>query len=164
MIRYWIHFGLFASFLTNNLESPEWETLKIWLILQSLRDSDVWLKGLYIQPGGLRALPNPQDNRILFYFYFKKYLFIYICLCQALVVASGLVVVTHGLSCLTQHGMLVPRSGIEPASSALESRFLTSGPPEKSWQLSFKSHLTHLRHLEKDTQLLAVLKMCSKLS
>ena len=29
-------------------------------------------------------------------------------------------------------GILVPQPGIEPMSPALESRFLTTGPPEKS--------------------------------
>ena len=30
-------------------------------------------------------------------------------------------------------GILVPRSGIKPASPALEGRFLTTGPPGKSF-------------------------------
>ena len=36
------------------------------------------------------------------------------------------------LSCSTACGILVPQPGIEPASPALQSRFLTSGPPGKS--------------------------------
>ena len=46
---------------------------------------------------------------------------------------TGSVVVVHGLSCSLAHGILVPRLGIEPASLALEGRFLTTGPPGKSF-------------------------------
>ena len=38
----------------------------------------------------------------------------------------------RGLSCLETGRILVPLPGIKPTSSALEGRFLTSGPPEKS--------------------------------
>ena len=48
---------------------------------------------------------------------------------------TGSVVVAHGLSCPTACGILVPRQGIEPASPALEGRFLTTGPPGKSPQI-----------------------------
>ena len=41
----------------------------------------------------------------------------------------------HGLSCPTACGILVPWSGIEPASSALEVRFSTTGPPGMSWEM-----------------------------
>ena len=34
-------------------------------------------------------------------------------------------------------GILVPQPGIKPASPALEGRFLTTGPPEKSPYLFF---------------------------
>ena len=44
----------------------------------------------------------------------------------------GSVVVAHGLSCPAACGILVPRPGTEPASSALEGRFFTTGPPGKS--------------------------------
>ena len=51
------------------------------------------------------------------------------CLPQGLVVA-------HGLSCSTACGILVSRPGIEPASPALQGRFLTTGKPGKShWQI-----------------------------
>ena len=39
-------------------------------------------------------------------------------------------------------GSLVPRRGIELASSALESRFLTTGPPGKSIVYTFKWNIT----------------------
>ena len=42
----------------------------------------------------------------------------------------GSVVAACGLSCPAAYGILVPQPGIEPASSALEGRFLTTGPPE----------------------------------
>ena len=45
------------------------------------------------------------------------------------------VVVAHGLSCLTACGILVPRTGIEPESPALEGGFFTTGPPGKSWKV-----------------------------
>ena len=41
-------------------------------------------------------------------------------------------VVAHGLSSSSACGILVPRPGIEPMSSALQGGFLTTGPPEKS--------------------------------
>ena len=40
--------------------------------------------------------------------------------------------VTPGLSCPSACGILVPQPGIEPASSALQGGFLTTGPPGKS--------------------------------
>ena len=39
---------------------------------------------------------------------------------------------THRLSCPSACGILVPRSGMEPQSPALEGRFLITGPPGKS--------------------------------
>ena len=45
---------------------------------------------------------------------------------------------THGLSgntCSTACGILVPQPGMEPVSSALQGRFLTTGPPRKSQSL-----------------------------
>ena len=41
-------------------------------------------------------------------------------------------VVTPGLSCPSACGILVPQPGIEPASSALQGGFLTTGSPGKS--------------------------------
>ena len=45
---------------------------------------------------------------------------------------AGSVVVVRGLSCPTSCGILVLQPGFEPASPALEGRFLTTGPPGKS--------------------------------
>ena len=45
-------------------------------------------------------------------------------------VGSGIVV--RGLSCPEACGILVFRSGIQPASPALEGGFFTTGPPGKS--------------------------------
>ena len=50
----------------------------------------------------------------------------------------GSVVVVCGLSCPAACGILVPRPGIEPTSSALEGGVLTTGPPGKSLFLSFE--------------------------
>ena len=43
-------------------------------------------------------------------------------------------VVLRGLSCPTVCGILVPWPGVEPESPAWEGGFLTTGPPEKSWE------------------------------
>ena len=45
----------------------------------------------------------------------------------------GSVVVAHGLSCPAACGILVPWPGFDCVSPALESGFLTTGPPGKSW-------------------------------
>ena len=39
---------------------------------------------------------------------------------------------TRRLSCPVAYGILVPGTGIEPTSLALEGRFLTTGPPGRS--------------------------------
>ena len=44
-------------------------------------------------------------------------------------------VAAHGLSFPVACGILVPPSGIEPMTPALESQFLTTGPPGKSLSL-----------------------------
>ena len=54
---------------------------------------------------------------------------------SSLVWCLGLVVVL-GLSCSVASGSLVPEPGIEPSSSALEGRFLTTGPSGKSPDLN----------------------------
>ena len=43
----------------------------------------------------------------------------------------------HGPSCPAARGILVPRAGIEPASLALQGRFLATGPPGEFWLLEF---------------------------
>ena len=49
------------------------------------------------------------------------------------IVARGLsFAVAHGLSCSLACGILVPQPGIEFTCSALEGKFLTTGPPGKS--------------------------------
>ena len=96
-------------------------------------------------------------------FFNKKYLFIW--LCWALAAAHGIFIAAcgifrcgiwaslssfgpwipgcadlyfaaPGLSCLAACGILVPQAGIRPESSALEGRFLTTGPPGKPPDLS----------------------------
>ena len=51
----------------------------------------------------------------------------------------------RGFSCSAACGILVPPPGIEPASPALEGRFLTTGPPGKSPQNFFKEPKPILR-------------------
>ena len=73
----------------------------------------------------------------------------------------GLVVAVCRLSCFSACGILVPRPGIRPASSTLQGRFLSSGPPGKSHFLLLlmsskavelqETHLAHLCILERVT-------------
>ena len=67
----------------------------------------------------------------------SSYLFIW--LLQVLVAAQGISAAEHRLSCFAACVILVPRSGIEPGSSALQGRLLTTGPPGKS-QLTQSNH------------------------
>ena len=60
---------------------------------------------------------------------FKKYLISYIYLFTWLL---HVLVMSCGLSCSEAYGILVPRLGIEPVSTALEDEFLTTGPTGKS--------------------------------
>ena len=53
------------------------------------------------------------------------------------------VVAMHGLTCSTACGILVPRLGMEPMSSALQGRFSTTGPPGKSPPESFVVEALH---------------------
>ena len=89
---------------------------------------------------------NHQGILFSFWFFFNIYLFNYLA---ALGLSCGLQDLhggsqaslqlwrlrsgAHGLSsCPVACGILVPQPGIEPASPALEGRFLTTGPPGKS--------------------------------
>ena len=74
---------------------------------------------------------------------FKKtfiHLFIFIWLCQILVVVragpllcyADSLVAANRLSCPGTCGILVPWPGVEPASSAFQGGFITTGPPGKS--------------------------------
>ena len=47
------------------------------------------------------------------------------------------VVVALRLSCSEAYGILLPQPGIEPASPALQGRFLTTGSPGKSLKIDF---------------------------
>jgi len=51
----------------------------------------------------------------------------------------------HWLSCSMAYGILVPQPEIEPASPALQSRFLTTGPPGKfpCWIFRTQINSTH---------------------
>ena len=101
-------------------------------------------------------MSNLKFGIAIFFFFFL--IFIYFWLCWVLVAARGIsvlacgllsscgvqapecvgsVAAARGLSCPVACGILVPRPGIEPMSSALESRFLTTGPPRKSLELLF---------------------------
>ena len=81
-------------------------------------DSTVVLRG--IGKCNQQTWEEIYQNRLSFFF-----LFIYFQLRWVLVVASGL---GYRAAC----GILVPQTGIELASPALEGGFLTPGPPGKS--------------------------------
>ena len=49
--------------------------------------------------------------------------------------------------CCMAHGSLVPWSGIEPTSPAVEVWVLTTGPPGNSWEAVFREHNPGLRVL-----------------
>ena len=57
-----------------------------------------------------------------------------------------------GLSCPEACGILIPQPGIEPASPALEGRFLTTGPTRKfltAFYFFSSSHKTNICSLHK---------------
>ena len=102
------------------------------------------------------------------YILFKNYLFIYLaasglgcgtqdlrCSMQDLLLGrvGFSLVVAHGLSCPVAHGILVPPPGIEPASPALEGRFLTTRPPGKSHIYILSCILFHYGLSQGDTVL-----------
>ena len=77
--------------------------------------------------------------------FFLKNICLFIWLRQVLVVACRIFVVAWGLSCPKACGILVPGTGIEPVSPALEGEFLTTGPPGRSLQwCSFEGSLQGL--------------------
>ena len=57
---------------------------------------------------------------------------IFVAVLRFFVAACGFSSVAHGLSCLTEYGILVLPPGIKPMSPALEGRFLITGTAEKS--------------------------------
>ena len=71
---------------------------------------------------------NSLKNKIISQsIYFKKYLiYLFVWLCGVSVAACRL------SSCSSVYGILVPQAGIERVSTALQGRFLTTGPPGKS--------------------------------
>ena len=72
----------------------------------------------------------------LFFFFFAL-LGLIAALGFLLLQSMGTVVPALRLSCPEARGILVPQPGIEPISPALESRFLTTGPPGKFLNILF---------------------------
>ena len=58
------------------------------------------------------------------------------------------VIAVHGLSCFAACGILLPWPGIKPPSPALQGRFLTTGPPGKSWQFFSFNPISNTRPLK----------------
>ena len=54
---------------------------------------------------------------------------IFVASCEIFCCSAWTLAVVHRLSCPVTYGILVPGSGIEPASSAVQGRLLTTGPP-----------------------------------
>ena len=85
--------------------------------------SSYWFVG---RDGAHCAAPETGSGRDVLFFFF-------VCT-GSLLWHSGLsLVLAQGLSCLAVCGILVPWPGMEPTSPVLEGRFLTNGPPGKSW-------------------------------
>ena len=64
------------------------------------------------------------------------------CIVQELLVQCiDYAVVANRLHCTAACGTSVPQPGIKPTSSALQSRFLTTGPPKKYLSLPFKDEI-----------------------
>ena len=64
------------------------------------------------------------------------------CIVQELLLqCTDYTFVANRLQCAVGCGILVPRPGIKPTSSALQGRFLTTGPPRKYLSLSFKDEI-----------------------
>ena len=112
-----------------SVPSPVLDTSKMHLCLQ---------KACILGSGGGRRLlkhkeTNSKSNCRLLFFFFKFCLFV--CfkfwLHWVLIAAGDSLVVVPELSC-PDYWDLIPWSGIEPASPALASRFLTTRQPRKS--------------------------------
>ena len=67
----------------------------------------------------------------LHFLFLNIYIIFYFGWASPLLWCMGFIVVAHRLSCPKAYGILSPGPGMEPASSALEGRFLTTGPPRK---------------------------------
>ena len=93
--------------------------------------------------GGKLGAEGHRNERLLAFSIFKINSWVW--LPQVLVVPCGISVASWDssvnrvptLSCFETCGILVPRPGIEPASPALQSGFLTTGLPRKSQHLVF---------------------------
>ena len=72
-------------------------------------------------------------NKIECTFFFKN-----IYLLILFIWLNWVLVAAHGLSCSTLRGILVPQPDIKLTSPTLQGGFLTSGPPGKSLECTFK--------------------------
>ena len=98
-------------------------------------------------------------GKVLVFFLFFWLFWVFIAVCGLLVVGFSLVVVcglqsawVQLFSCPVACGILVPPPGIEPASPALEGRFLTTGPPGKSLYNLLKRYIDALKNFLKGYQ------------
>ena len=69
----------------------------------------------------------------------------------------------QGLSCLTTHGIFAPRPGIKPVSPALESRYITTGPPEESPKVGLLTDIGNLPSVCKLFSLKSTIWICFSL-
>ena len=90
---------------------------------------DMWPEGSALQTMHFSRVSSVIWGEHVDWLFLSIYYFICSsCLPQGLAVA-------HGLSCSAACGILVPRPGIEPASLALQGRFLTAVPPGQHWSV-----------------------------
>ena len=80
----------------------------------------------------LLVLDGPEFRSQLAMGNFCNCLVFFVCMALLGLHHSTSLVVACGPGCPEACGILVPQSGIEFASPALEGEFLTTGPPEKS--------------------------------
>ena len=110
----------------------------------------LYLSGLTMIMRLLRPVKTPKQC-----LFKKMYLYLFTWLHCILLAAHGTFVVSlqhtdplvgvHGLSCSMACGILDPQPGIEPASAALQSGFLISGPPRKSPKQSLEQRIVGLQ-------------------
>ena len=81
---------------------------------------------------------SPPQSRV--FFFCVCFLNLFMWLFRVLLAAHGLflllLLIVRGLPCSGACRILLPQPGIEPTSSTLQGRFLTTGPPGKSMGLT----------------------------
>ena len=109
-----------------------------WMAFAPLSAVCVWLYfGLpFCFSDFFLSLYASSTHTVFFFFWLCQILvvahWIFVASCELFCCSAWTLVVVHRLSCPVTYGILVPRPGIEPASSAVQGRLLTTGPPGSS--------------------------------